>query len=61
MARRFLTTKNYFVIKEYNFSDLYVLFVGHLGDRMSIPNLSRRHGRRRPSCAPPTSKPCSVI
>ena len=26
----FLVTKNYFVIKEYNFSDLYVLFVGHL-------------------------------
>jgi lytic murein transglycosylase len=33
----FLTTKNYFVIKEYNFSDLYVLFVGHLSDRMSDP------------------------
>src|SRR5438105_3427973 len=33
----FLTTKNYFVIKEYNFSDLYVLFVGHLGDRMASP------------------------
>ncbi|MBI3699622.1 MAG: lytic murein transglycosylase [Afipia sp.] len=33
----FLTTKNYFVIKEYNFSDLYVLFVGHLGDRMNSP------------------------
>jgi len=33
----FLTTKNYFVIKEYNFSDLYVLFVGHLGDRMTSP------------------------
>jgi lytic murein transglycosylase len=31
----FLTTKNYFVIKEYNFSDLYVLFVGHLSDRMA--------------------------
>jgi lytic murein transglycosylase len=31
----FLTTKNYFVIKEYNFSDLYVLFVGHLADRIS--------------------------
>jgi lytic murein transglycosylase len=30
----FLATKNYFVIKEYNFSDLYVLFVGHLSDRM---------------------------
>jgi lytic murein transglycosylase len=33
----FLATKNYFVIKEYNFSDLYVLFVGHLSDRMSDP------------------------
>jgi lytic murein transglycosylase len=31
----FLTTKNYFVIKEYNFSDLYVLFVGHLADRIA--------------------------
>jgi lytic murein transglycosylase len=33
----FLTTKNYFVIKEYNFSDLYVLYVGHLADRMVSP------------------------
>jgi lytic murein transglycosylase len=33
----FLTMKNYFVIKEYNFSDLYVLFVGHLADRMESP------------------------
>jgi lytic murein transglycosylase len=33
----FLTTKNYFVIKEYNFSDLYVLFVGHLSDRIISP------------------------
>jgi lytic murein transglycosylase len=33
----FLTTKNYFVIKEYNFSDLYVLFVGHLADRITNP------------------------
>jgi lytic murein transglycosylase len=33
----FLTTANYFVIKEYNFSDLYVLFVGHLSDRMTSP------------------------
>src|SRR6195952_5795682 len=33
----FLTTRNYFVIKEYNFSDLYVLFVGHLSDRISSP------------------------
>ncbi|UFZ03862.1 lytic murein transglycosylase [Bradyrhizobium ontarionense] len=34
----FLTTANYFVIKEYNFSDLYVLFVGHLADRMTSPS-----------------------
>ncbi|MDE2602800.1 MAG: lytic murein transglycosylase [Bradyrhizobium sp.] len=33
----FLTTRNYFVIKEYNFSDLYVLYVGHLSDRMTSP------------------------
>lgn len=30
----FLTPKNYFVIKDYNFSDLYVLFVGQLSDRI---------------------------
>src|SRR5580704_18038115 len=33
----FLAAKNYFVIKEYNFSDLYVLFVGHLSERMLDP------------------------
>jgi lytic murein transglycosylase len=33
----FLTPKNYFVLKGYNFSDLYVLFVGHLGDRIADP------------------------
>jgi lytic murein transglycosylase len=31
----FLTTKNYYVLKDYNFSDLYVLFVGHLADRIA--------------------------
>src|SRR6202165_4193829 len=30
-----LTTKNYYVLKDYNFSDLYVLFVGHLADRIA--------------------------
>jgi lytic murein transglycosylase len=30
----FLTPKNYFVLKDYNYSDLYVLFVGHLSDRI---------------------------
>jgi len=31
----FLTPSNYFVLKAYNFSDLYVLFVGHLSDRIA--------------------------
>jgi lytic murein transglycosylase len=30
----FLIFHNYFALKEYNFSDLYVLFVGHLSDRI---------------------------
>jgi len=33
----FLTPKNYYVLKDYNFSDLYVLFVGHLSDRIADP------------------------
>ena len=33
----FLATRNYFAIKEYNYSDLYVLFVGHLADRIFDP------------------------
>ena len=33
----FLAPKNYFVIKDYNFADLYVLFVGHLSDRIADP------------------------
>lgn len=31
----FLILRNYYVIKDYNFSDLYVLFVGHLSDRIA--------------------------
>ena len=31
----FLAPKNYFVLKDYNYSDLYVLFVGHLSDRIA--------------------------
>jgi lytic murein transglycosylase len=33
----FLAPKNYFVLKEYNYADLYVLFVGHLSDRIGDP------------------------
>jgi lytic murein transglycosylase len=31
----FLTSKNYYVLKDYNYSDLYVLFVGHLSERIA--------------------------
>jgi lytic murein transglycosylase len=31
----FLTLKNFYVLKGYNFSDLYALFVGHLADRIA--------------------------
>ena len=30
----FVVTPNFYVLKDYNFSDLYALFVGHLGDRI---------------------------
>lgn len=30
----FLVTPNFYVLKDYNFSDLYALFVGHIGDRI---------------------------
>lgn len=31
----FLVTPNFYVLKDYNMSDLYALFVGHLGDRIA--------------------------
>jgi len=31
----FLVPRNYFALKDYNYSDLYVLFVGHLADRIA--------------------------
>lgn len=30
----FIVTSNFYVLKEYNESDVYALFVGHVGDRM---------------------------
>lgn len=30
----FVVTPNFYVLKDYNMSDLYALFVGHLGDRI---------------------------
>jgi lytic murein transglycosylase len=42
----FLVTKNYFALKDYNYSDLYVLFVGHLADRIAgAPPFSEPWGK----------------
>jgi lytic murein transglycosylase len=42
----FLVTKNYFALKDYNYSDLYVLFVGHLADRIAgAPRFAQPWGR----------------
>ena len=30
----FMVSENFYVLKEYNFSDLYALYVGHLADRL---------------------------
>ena len=30
----FIVTPNFYVLKDYNMSDLYALFVGHVGDRI---------------------------
>ena len=31
----FVVTQNFYVLKDYNMSDLYALFVGHVGDRIA--------------------------
>ncbi len=32
----YLVSENFYVLKDYNFSDLYALFVGHLADRFAV-------------------------
>ena len=50
----FLTLKNFYVFKGYNFADLYALFVGNLSDRIAGGQTSRRPGARSCRRAPPT-------
>jgi len=45
----FLTFNNYYVIKEYNFADLYVLFVGNLADRIAGGGSFRQAWSKRPA------------
>ena len=57
----FLTPKNYFVLKDYNFSDLYVLFVGHLSDRIARRAAVRDAvEQERAASRPATSRRCSA-
>lgn len=43
----FIVTPNFYVLKEYNKSDLYALFVGHVGDRIQygVGDFSARWGK----------------
>ncbi len=43
----FLVTPNFYVLKDYNKSDLYALFVGHVGDRIQfgVGDFSARWGK----------------
>lgn len=42
----FIVTPNFYVLKDYNMSDLYALFVGHVGDRIQygVGDFSERWG-----------------
>ncbi|MBU2358822.1 MAG: lytic murein transglycosylase [Alphaproteobacteria bacterium] len=42
----FIVTPNFYVLKDYNTSDLYALFVGHVGDRIQygLPDFAGRWG-----------------
>ncbi|MEC7792770.1 MAG: lytic murein transglycosylase [Pseudomonadota bacterium] len=40
----FLVTRNFYVLKDYNMSDLYALFVGHVGDRIQYGSGDFRTG-----------------
>ncbi|MDP5348627.1 MAG: peptidoglycan-binding protein, partial [Paracoccaceae bacterium] len=43
----FVVTQNFYVLKDYNMSDLYALFVGHVGDRIAygMGDFAGRWGR----------------
>src|SRR5690606_6090759 len=43
----FIVTPNFYVIKEYNNSDLYALFIGNLADRIAYGSGAFKIGRRR--------------
>ena len=58
----FIVTPNFYVLKEYNESDLYALFIGHARrpHRLWRPQAFARTGARSAACTAPTSPPCSA-
>ena len=58
----FIVTPNFYVLKEYNESDLYALFIGHGADRIAYGDkqLFRQMGQGRTRSTDPTSPPCSA-
>ncbi|APY13746.1 lytic murein transglycosylase [Brucella sp. 10RB9214] len=40
----FIVTPNFYVLKDYNMSDLYALFIGHVGDRIAYGAGDFSHG-----------------
>ena len=46
---KFLVTKNFYVLKSYNNSDLYALYVAHLSDRIRGHNTAFRTGWKKTS------------
>ena len=52
----FIVTENFYVLKEYNYSDLYALYIGHLADRIRRRRRrsARRWGRRSAASAAAT-------
>ncbi len=56
----FIVTPNFYVIKQYNNSDLYALYIANLADRILPMDqaLSRRRGAMSAKCCAPILPPC---
>ena len=55
----FIVTENFYVLKDYNYSDLYALYIGHLADRFATTAPSRAMGQDRRLHPRRCRSPCS--
>ena len=53
--------KNFYTLKESNYSDLYALYVGHLADRMAADKPFIGRSQRSAASAAATSRACRMI